>query len=133
MQVITTKYLGPTNSKGSRIKATCSSGSLTVGYDHSANHDARHRNAAEALVKKMGWEDHGIMIGGSDDKGNWTFVNANYKWDYSLRPEQLAALRAPVVDAHHLITDLVAFGAAGKCLTPEIIDKATSWLEANKA
>lgn len=32
MQAITSKYLGPTNTKGSRIKAECTAGSITMGY-----------------------------------------------------------------------------------------------------
>ena len=39
MQAIETKYFGPSNVKGSRIKATAQAGSVTVGYDHALNGD----------------------------------------------------------------------------------------------
>jgi hypothetical protein len=55
MQAIITKYLGPTNTKGSRIKATCAAASVTLGYDSALNSDGNHRAAAEALCKKLGW------------------------------------------------------------------------------
>ncbi|TXH40544.1 MAG: hypothetical protein E6Q97_39425 [Desulfurellales bacterium] len=34
MQAIQTRYLGPTNSRGSRIKAWCDRGSITIPYPH---------------------------------------------------------------------------------------------------
>lgn len=57
---IITKFLGPTNTKGARIKATSEYGSITVGY-HSAPDDkqgceARNRWAAEQLIVKMNQE-----------------------------------------------------------------------------
>jgi hypothetical protein len=55
MQAIITKYLGPTNTKGSRIKATCAAGSLTRSYDNGLDSDGNHRAVAEALCVKMGW------------------------------------------------------------------------------
>lgn len=54
MQAIITKYMGPTNTKGARIKATCESGSLTISYDHDLDSDGNHRAAAEALCAKIG-------------------------------------------------------------------------------
>ena len=33
MQAIETRYLGPTNTRGSRIKATAAAGSITIHYD----------------------------------------------------------------------------------------------------
>lgn len=37
MQTITTKYLAPTNSRGSRIKVTSNRGSKTYSYDYAAS------------------------------------------------------------------------------------------------
>lgn len=59
-QAIITKFLGPTNTKGARIKATSAYGSITVGY-HSVPDDrqgceARNRWAAEQLIVKMNQE-----------------------------------------------------------------------------
>lgn len=55
MQAIVTKYLGPTNVRGSRIKAACDRGSITVPYDHSAH--CPHETARRALVEKFAQED----------------------------------------------------------------------------
>lgn len=54
-QAIITKFLGPTNSRGSRVKATADAGSIIVSWDHRLNSDENHRAAAEALCVKMGW------------------------------------------------------------------------------
>ena len=57
MQAIITKYLPATNFKGSRIKASCERGSLTVDYDHSKGCEGAHVAAADALVAKFVSED----------------------------------------------------------------------------
>ena len=55
MQAIETKYISPTNSRGSRVKATAEAGSVTLSWDHSLNRVENHKAACEALIKKMGW------------------------------------------------------------------------------
>jgi hypothetical protein len=71
-QSIETKYLGPTNYKGSRIKATAAGGmSITVGYRSELNVDENHQAAAVALCEKLGWG--GLMQGGSTRSG-YVFV-----------------------------------------------------------
>ncbi len=55
MQAITTKYHGPTNSRGSRVIAKCAAGSVTVSYDDALNLDENHIAAAQALLEKLGW------------------------------------------------------------------------------
>lgn len=69
-QAIITKYFGPTNSRGARIKATCQAGSITVPWDFSLGVDANHDAAAEALATKLDWK--GLWIGGGmpGDTGN---------------------------------------------------------------
>lgn len=57
MQAITTKYFGPTNARGSRIKATAERGTLTVPYDHDLSSHANHVAAAQALCDKFAAED----------------------------------------------------------------------------
>ncbi len=56
-QAIVTRYLGPTNYKGARIKATCARGSVVISYPHELNQDERHDFAASALVAKFVKED----------------------------------------------------------------------------
>lgn len=63
MKAIQTKFLGPTNFKGSRVKAFDLDGnSTTLSYDHGLNTDEMHAKAARTLRDKMGWR--GSMIGG---------------------------------------------------------------------
>lgn len=79
MQAIHTKYIGPTNVRGSRIKATCSAGSLTIDYPHELSGQAVHRKAAEALAVKLGWtgERYGSLLGGCLPDGSYCFVFDN--------------------------------------------------------
>ena len=53
MQAIITKYLGPTNHRGSRIKATAWAGSVTVSYDYSVDSGGNHKAAAQAVCDKL--------------------------------------------------------------------------------
>ena len=73
-QAIETRYLGPTNTKGGRIKATAWAGSVTVPYDHALNSEDNHRAAAMALVAKLQWP--GTFAQGGNAKGDgYYFVN----------------------------------------------------------
>ena len=76
MQAINTKYIGPTNSRGSRIKATCAAGSITISYPYELSGQAANRKAAEALVSKLGWVDtyYGGLLGGQLANGDYAFV-----------------------------------------------------------
>lgn len=79
MQAIRTTYHGPTNHRGSRIKATCAAGSVTIDYPHELSGQAVHRKAAEALVAKMKWDTgyHGQLLGGCLPDGSYCFVFDN--------------------------------------------------------
>lgn len=72
-QAIETRYHGPTNTRGGRIKATHEGGraSVTVHYDHGLDAAENHAVAARALMRKLGWK--GKMIAGSTRKG-YVFV-----------------------------------------------------------
>jgi len=56
MQAIQTKYLGPTNHRGSRVKAACEAGSMTVSWDYALNVEENHKAAANMLKTKLGWK-----------------------------------------------------------------------------
>lgn len=79
MQAIICKYFGPTNSKGSRIKAQCAAGSITIDYPHELSGQAVYRKAAEALVVKLGWDSvhYGDLLGGQLPSGDYSFVFNN--------------------------------------------------------
>jgi hypothetical protein len=74
-QAITTKYLGPTNHRGGRVKAKCEAGTLTVEWEHAIGSEENHTRAAEALASKLGWIGDGSdwqLVGGAlpDTSGN---------------------------------------------------------------
>jgi hypothetical protein len=72
MVAILTKYLGPTNFRGARVKAyTETKLSVTVHWDHALNPEENHRVAAMALVAKMCWT--GRWVGGATEQG-YAFV-----------------------------------------------------------
>lgn len=56
MQAIKTKYLPATNFKGSRIKASCEAGSLTIPYPYELTIERVHAFAAMELCNKLGWK-----------------------------------------------------------------------------
>lgn len=49
---ITTKYVGPTNHRPARIKATCYRGSILVPFDRGGSVEGAHRIACQALLAK---------------------------------------------------------------------------------
>lgn len=72
MKTITTKYLGPTGSRGSRIKATMMSGeTLTIPFSHEHGESGSHARAAVLLARNWGWE--GTLVEGIT-KGGRVFI-----------------------------------------------------------
>lgn len=68
MQAIQTKYLGPTNTRGARIKAMCSAGTITIQYED----EKSHRVAAETLAAKLNWTTP--LLGGQLPDHSHVFV-----------------------------------------------------------
>ena len=67
-QAISTRYIGPTNFRGSRIKATSGGGlSITLHWDYAFNSENNHATAAYALADKYGWA--GQWFGGATADG----------------------------------------------------------------
>lgn len=75
-QAIVTKYFGPTNSRGSRIKASADAGTVYVPYDYALNVEENHAAAARKLAEKFGWttENYGQIIQGGMPGGGYVFV-----------------------------------------------------------
>lgn len=72
---IVTKFLGPTNFRGSRYKAsTMGAGNnakpatLTIYANQALNFTKNHDNVAHALAKKLGWS--GVWVKGETDSGS---------------------------------------------------------------
>jgi hypothetical protein len=72
-QAITTRYLGPGNVRGSRVKATAEAGSVTLDWDDALDSYDNHVKAAEALVAKFKWG--GVWYGGGTGAG-YVFVDS---------------------------------------------------------
>jgi hypothetical protein len=73
MKAITTKYHGPTNTRGARITASDMDGNrVTVSRNLNEDVEQSHAAAAWALCLKMNW--HGKLWGGSTKEGMvWVF------------------------------------------------------------
>ena len=74
-QAITTKWFGPSNVKGSRVKASAEAGSITLHWDHALNVDQNHAKAAMALANKLGWG--GKWVGGGMAGSGYAFTLAD--------------------------------------------------------
>lgn len=75
MIAIHCKYLGPTNCRGARIKASAhAKASITIGYPHELSGAAVFAEAAIALCRKMRWK--GKLISGGLDDGSYVFCFA---------------------------------------------------------
>ena len=62
MQSIQTKYLPPTDTKGARIKASWSKGSLTIPYPYEKDEREGHQQAARMLFDRDFSKDFGNVV-----------------------------------------------------------------------
>lgn len=75
MMAIQTKFLGPTNFRGARVKAFTEykGHAVTVSYDYGLGVEGEHDRAFLALASKREW--FGIWVrGGSPDKAGYTYT-----------------------------------------------------------
>jgi hypothetical protein len=79
--LIQTRYFGPTDRRGSRIKATSRDGrksepSILIPYDYDLGASGNHSKAAAALALMMGWlkDDEDTLCGSTDGNGSGFFV-----------------------------------------------------------
>jgi hypothetical protein len=76
MIAIHTKYIGPTNTRGSRIKAYTSTGfTVTVPYNYALSYENVHFEAVKALVSKykLDWHIDNMCYGDSADGKGYVF------------------------------------------------------------
>lgn len=82
MQTIETRFLGPTDRRGSRYKARTSSGiTLTLESEDALDSVANHERVARALIHKLGWfhdstraDRYGDWYSGGLKGGGFVFV-----------------------------------------------------------
>jgi hypothetical protein len=81
MKAITTRYNGPTNTRGSRITATDEDGNrVSVSYNDALNSEPNHAAAARKLCQKMDWR--GNLTGGHTKHGMvWVWDDARNRID----------------------------------------------------
>lgn len=85
MQAIVVKYLGPTNARGSRYKATAQAGSVTIEADDRLNEEDNAKAACEKFREKFGWtKEHargyaGPWVMGWLPDGCAVFVNSSFQ------------------------------------------------------
>lgn len=91
MATIVTKYLGPTNYRGSRVAAQVSDygsdlelysrstgkpGRIVLNWDHALNPEDNHKAAAFTLAQKLEWS--GDWVGGdAPGSAGYVFVRPN--------------------------------------------------------
>jgi hypothetical protein len=80
-QAIVVKYLGPTNFRGSRYKATAEAGSIVVDCDNRLNDGENARAAGMALAVKHGWDKYSdFVLGGlPGPRGGYVLVAVDKK------------------------------------------------------
>ena len=78
MQSIKTKYLGPTNYRGARIKASAEKHSVIISYPYELNAEQAHIEAAKQLMNKLGWK--GTMCTGWSKDGYVHVFNTGDMW-----------------------------------------------------
>lgn len=83
MQAIRVVYLGPTNFRGSRYKATAQAGSVTIDANQALSGEENATQACQALRRKLGWtfavaEGYGHdWAWGNLPDGSYAFINPN--------------------------------------------------------
>lgn len=85
MIAIHTKFIGPTNSRGARIKAYTADSTyhkgfnVTINYPYELSGEARHFEAVKELVKKhnLAWNTDNMRYGDSADGKGYVFCFEN--------------------------------------------------------
>ena len=63
-QAIITRYLGPTDFRGARVKATAQAGSITVQWNYTLDVNENHSFAAQRLADKLEWLQNSSRLHG---------------------------------------------------------------------
>lgn len=66
MQAIVTRYYPPTNTKGPRVRAYCSAGTLSILWHPDMEIVDNHARAARVLFRRLNWHETSKILGGGD-------------------------------------------------------------------
>lgn len=77
MSIIRTKYIEATGNKGSRIKASLHTASVTWGYDYALSILDNHKRVAAALADKLNLRGDWNRVWDQSQKSGYTFVCLN--------------------------------------------------------
>ena len=88
MVAITSKYHGPTNTRGSCVRATANGQTVTVPFASELDSEANHREACKRLCAKLGW-DADRFFGGTMDDGRWAWVPV-FPYDWEQRQKEVS-------------------------------------------
>ena len=79
MKTIRTIYLGPTNTKGARIKITDDDGNhFTESRDYSLDYGDQADQMVKEFIKKMNWTNTPIMYSGGTKNGDYVYVFSDH-------------------------------------------------------
>jgi hypothetical protein len=74
-QAIVTKYLGPTNFRGARVKASAQAGNIVIPWDDALDMDENHAAAAHKFANGRDWLAYSTLVGGAlPDGTGYCFV-----------------------------------------------------------
>ena len=73
-QSIETKFFGPTNHRGARIRVKCQARTMFVAWDHGLGIEGNHDAAAQALAERLGWRGEWFAGANGAGSGN-VYVN----------------------------------------------------------
>jgi hypothetical protein len=90
-QAIQTKFLGPTNFKGARVKAFAATGSVTISWDYRLNPEQNHRAAAQVFANRMNLV--GAWAAGTLPGGDMVFVNCEEACQYAFFVHDISDLK----------------------------------------
>jgi len=72
---IITKYLGPTDTRGSRIQARVHNRTIILGWDYELDLYVNHAFAADHLAQMMGWAEPGYTAHVACGPDDCTYVH----------------------------------------------------------
>ena len=77
MKAIQTKLIGPSETRGARVKAWVNGSSTLMSWDYGVEVIDNHGRAARHLVALLGWS--GRLVGGTlpDESMAWVFVGGS--------------------------------------------------------